>query len=140
MTAIHDRQQAWTEYYALVETMIAIMQEVHFQPWRQKAACRGAVGHVRTSGLLPHDLDRPGEECEGPGHSARPLDENLFFPQKGHGGPETAKSAKEMCRSCPVRAECLAFATENRLQYGIWGAMGVEEMRSARTAQRSAAA
>ena len=31
------------------------------------------------------------------------------------------KSAKKICKTCPVIAECLTFALKNKENYGIWG-------------------
>jgi Transcription factor WhiB len=31
------------------------------------------------------------------------------------------KKAKLICQTCPVIAECLAFALSNRENYGVWG-------------------
>ena len=31
--------------------------------------------------------------------------------------------AKALCRTCPVRLECLEYADDNRLQEGIWGGL-----------------
>ena len=28
--------------------------------------------------------------------------------------------AKRICRSCPVRYECLADALDNRIEFGVW--------------------
>lgn len=37
-------------------------------------------------------------------------------------GPyESGKRAKQVCRRCLVRQECLAFAIEHAERYGIWG-------------------
>jgi WhiB family redox-sensing transcriptional regulator len=38
--------------------------------------------------------------------------------------------AKNVCRSCPVRAECLADALDNRVEYGVWGGMTERERRA----------
>lgn len=40
-----------------------------------------------------------------------------FFPEKG-GSP---KSAKQVCDGCPVRAECLDYALDNGIDFGVWG-------------------
>jgi len=39
-------------------------------------------------------------------------------------------SAKSVCRACPVRAECLADALDNRVEYGVWGGMTERERRA----------
>ena len=38
--------------------------------------------------------------------------------------------AKVVCRSCPVRMECLADALDNRVEYGVWGGMTERERRA----------
>ena len=35
--------------------------------------------------------------------------------------------AKRICRSCPVRMECLADALDNRIEFGVWGGMTEDE-------------
>lgn len=46
------------------------------------------------------------------------VDPDLFFPEKGG----QAKPAKMVCRGCPVRNACLAWALKTRQMDGIWGA------------------
>lgn len=38
--------------------------------------------------------------------------------------------AKLMCNTCPVRAECLAEALDNRIEWGVWGGMTERERRA----------
>jgi len=38
--------------------------------------------------------------------------------------------AKAVCLSCPVRAECLADALDNRVEFGVWGGMTERERRA----------
>jgi WhiB family redox-sensing transcriptional regulator len=38
--------------------------------------------------------------------------------------------AKLICRGCPVRAECLADALDNRDEFGVWGGMTERERRA----------
>ena len=38
--------------------------------------------------------------------------------------------AKAVCRSCPVRMECLSFALDNKIQFGVWGGMTERERRA----------
>ncbi len=38
--------------------------------------------------------------------------------------------AKQPCLGCPVRAECLAEALDNNLEWGIWGGMTERERRA----------
>lgn len=44
---------------------------------------------------------------------------SFFYPEPGD--PLQAKNAKIICRGCPVKAECLTFALENKESFGIWG-------------------
>lgn len=39
------------------------------------------------------------------------------------------KRAKSICMGCPVRAECLAEALDNRIEWGVWGGMTERERR-----------
>jgi WhiB family transcriptional regulator, redox-sensing transcriptional regulator len=38
--------------------------------------------------------------------------------------------AKAVCMGCPVRAECLADALDNRIEFGVWGGMTERERRA----------
>ena len=40
------------------------------------------------------------------------------------------QSAKTICQRCPVVAECLADARDNRTEYGVWGGMTERERRA----------
>jgi hypothetical protein len=31
------------------------------------------------------------------------------------------KMAKALCNDCPIRQQCLSYAMEERIEYGIWG-------------------
>jgi WhiB family transcriptional regulator, redox-sensing transcriptional regulator len=44
-------------------------------------------------------------------------DPELFFAES----PADVELAKSLCRTCPVRAECLAGALERREPWGVWG-------------------
>jgi WhiB family redox-sensing transcriptional regulator len=52
-------------------------------------------------------------------------DPEAFFPEPG--APNWR--AKRVCRSCPVRRECLSFAVDNGEEYGIWGGLSAHERR-----------
>lgn len=54
------------------------------------------------------------------------LDVELFFPEE-RGGQATANQAKQVCAGCPVKAECLNYALEERIGHGIWGGMDINE-------------
>jgi WhiB family redox-sensing transcriptional regulator len=44
-----------------------------------------------------------------------------FFPEESFNSE--APKAIAVCRACPVRVDCLDFAVQNSIQYGIWGGM-----------------
>jgi len=51
------------------------------------------------------------------------LPTDIFFPKPGRLGTAHAKRAVKICRGCPVREECLAYAMSfaDRSLPGIWG-------------------
>lgn len=62
------------------------------------------------------------------------VDPELFFPARG----ESTKEAKEVCRGCVVREECLEQALMNTEKFGIWGGMSERERRGLRRQRRLA--
>ncbi|MFF6984642.1 WhiB family transcriptional regulator [Streptomyces sp. NPDC008343] len=38
--------------------------------------------------------------------------------------------AKALCAGCTVRTECLAYALDQRIEYGVWGGMTERERRA----------
>jgi WhiB family transcriptional regulator, redox-sensing transcriptional regulator len=40
------------------------------------------------------------------------------------------QTAKIVCQGCPVIAECLADALDNRTEFGVWGGMTERERRA----------
>lgn len=65
-------------------------------------------------------------------HSAVCKDEDpeLFFPI-GNTGPAALQieEAKAVCRVCPVREQCLAWALETGQDAGVWGGASEDERR-----------
>ncbi|PXY25939.1 transcription factor WhiB [Prauserella sp. PE36] len=63
--------------------------------------------------------------------ACRDEDPELFFPvsDMGPGAQQTAQ-AKAICARCPVRAECLRYALESGLDYGIFGGTTERERRA----------
>lgn len=68
--------------------------------WRERAACRSA-------------------------------DPELFFPvsETGPSGLQIWQ-AKQICRACPVKGACLAWALRNSVTDGIWGGSTQSERRA----------
>ena len=74
--------------------------------------------------IVEESLDRSWQEyanCLG-------VDPDLFFPERG----ASTREAKEVCRGCVVRDECLEYALHNSEKFGIWGGMSERERRRIR--------
>ncbi len=56
------------------------------------------------------------------------VDPDLFFPERG----ASTREAKEVCRGCVVKDDCLEFALANGEKFGIWGGMSERERRRVR--------
>ncbi|MFB8077088.1 MULTISPECIES: WhiB family transcriptional regulator [unclassified Streptomyces] len=69
------------------------------------------------------------------------VDPDLFFPV-GTGAPALvqAEEAKDICRSCPVRAACLDWAMDDSRQVtGVWGGLDENERRALKRRLRNRA-
>lgn len=60
--------------------------------------------------------------------ACRGVDPDLFYPEAGEPGTE----AKQVCRRCDVREECLTYALDNGEKMGVWGGMSERERRIVR--------
>lgn len=67
--------------------------------------------------------------------NCRGVDPDLFFPERG----ASTREAKEVCRGCVVREDCLETALTNGEKFGIWGGMSERERRRIRRQRRLAA-
>ncbi|MFM7306572.1 MAG: WhiB family transcriptional regulator [Actinomycetota bacterium] len=56
------------------------------------------------------------------------VDPDLFFPERG----ASTREAKEVCRGCEVRVQCLEYALANGEKFGIWGGLSERERRRLR--------
>ncbi|MCI9888981.1 WhiB family transcriptional regulator [Micrococcales bacterium 31B] len=70
-------------------------------------------------------LNRSGYDDWASRGECRKGDPDGFFVQ----GADQQR-AKIMCAPCPVKAECLADALDNRIEFGIWGGMTERERRA----------
>lgn len=61
-------------------------------------------------------------------------DPDLFFSP----GSLEHKIAKGICRKCPVRPECLAYAMDTPVDHGVWGGMTERERKRVRRRAGSA--
>lgn len=59
------------------------------------------------------------------------VDPELFYPERG----ASTREAKEVCRGCAVRAECLDYAIAAGEKFGIWGGTSERERRRIRRAR-----
>jgi len=83
--------------------------------------------------IRPLATTRPGlaETATGP-WTARAqcagTDPEIFFPA----ADDPATRARAICRQCPVRQDCLAYALDAQEEYGIWGGLGPRERQQLR--------
>jgi hypothetical protein len=84
--------------------------------------------------LLPITVPGPSAPALGEWHS-RGLcvgeDPEAFFPSHGDPGTE----ARQVCAACPVRDECLRYATAAD-EFGIWGALDRQERQNLKRRQQ----
>ena len=40
------------------------------------------------------------------------------------------REVRDFCRTCPVRTECLAYALDHRVEFGVWGGMTERQRRA----------
>lgn len=52
-------------------------------------------------------------------------DPEAYYPDKGG----STQEAKAICRTCPVRNECLQWALDNDERFGVWGGLSERERR-----------
>lgn len=68
----------------------------------------------RNEPIEAYDFARPAWQGLG---ACVGMDPEIFFPLRG----ESSEDAREICRPCSVKEECLEFAVANNEQFGIWG-------------------
>lgn len=57
---------------------------------------------------------------------------DAFFPEDAPNPAmeaEQRRIAKALCNTCPIKAECLAYALAVNEQYGIWGGLTLYQRR-----------
>jgi WhiB family redox-sensing transcriptional regulator len=87
----------------------------------------GKESHVEIVELMSGMEDRGWQaraNCMG-------VDPDLFFPERG----ASTREAKEVCRGCVAREDCLEYALDNGEKFGIWGGMSERERRRLRRAR-----
>ncbi len=58
--------------------------------------------------------------------ACRERDPDVFFPVTADGEREAIR----ICRGCPVQLDCLEFALEAKIRFGIWGGATEKERRT----------
>lgn len=107
--------------------IIRFKQRQSTDGWRERGACTKAVRAVKADeSLSPDQRFKESQRIN-----------NLFFPPR-EAGPADFDEAKSYCRSCPVRAECLAYSLVCWERVGIWG--GETETRRRATRKKMQAA
>ncbi|MCP5026571.1 MAG: WhiB family transcriptional regulator [Actinomycetia bacterium] len=79
------------------------------------------TGTESVFGVAPSENWQDFANCLG-------VDPDLFFPERG----ASTREAKEVCRGCVVREDCLEYALANGEKFGIWGGMSERERRRIR--------
>lgn len=70
--------------------------------------------------FVPQQLDWHGDA-----RCADIPDADIFFPERG----ASTTKAKAICNGCTVKAECLQYAVDNKMDFGLWGGMGAKQRR-----------
>ena len=94
---------------------------------------RQGVLHACTTRSNPRPI--PGDHGWQDHANCLGVDPDLFFPERG----ASTREAKEVCRGCVVREECLEFALQNGEKFGIWGGLSERERRRIRRQRAQAA-
>ena len=82
--------------------------------------------------------DRQDETAWHAAAACRDADPELFFPDGDiRSARAQVKTAKLICRGCPVRVTCLNWALASGQDDGIWGGMTEDERRWLRRRGRS---
>lgn len=80
----------------------------------------------RPKTLVPALSARPDWMARGLCHQQGNLD--ICYPEgAGRVGARGTQQAKELCASCPVVADCLAWALDRQERHGVWGGLSERE-------------
>lgn len=92
--------------------------------------------NARLVEVLPIDTRLEGTEWHADAN-CREKEQRIFFPERGD---SSTKRARRACGSCAVRAECLEWAMEHTVKFGIWGGLSENQREKLRKQQADAAA
>lgn len=76
----------------------------------------GSSGHTEPDHQTPPWMNRA---------LCREAPAGMFFPSDGVG----VDRARKVCADCPVKAPCLEYALEFRIEHGVWGGCSERERR-----------
>lgn len=62
------------------------------------------------------------------------IDPDLWFAEEGNYAASI--EAKKVCQTCPVVQQCLEYAIDNNILYGIWGASTLRERQAVKRRRR----
>lgn len=99
------------------------------RPIEQRDGYSTDIGTLNTPLFDNEDaacLISPQEASQAIGKHQKP-----FFPERG----EPTREAKIQCLGCAVIEECLEFAIDNNVKYGIWGGLSERQRRKVWKAQ-----
>jgi WhiB family redox-sensing transcriptional regulator len=99
----------------ITETKVEIPQDSLF------LSLGGKNMHAENEPFTPERGWQDQANCLG-------VDPDLFFPERG----ASTREAKEVCKGCVVRGECLEYALANGEKFGIWGGLSERERRRLR--------
>jgi WhiB family transcriptional regulator, redox-sensing transcriptional regulator len=94
---------------------------------RNRAAER-ARARARTAPPVPDESWRGSAACTG-----KPT--AWWFPEPD--GRVTGLEAREVCATCPVAAQCLAWAEQTGQDHGLWGGLSVSDRQAGRSPQEA---
>ena len=60
--------------------------------------------------------------------ACRDRDPDVFFPFTADGEAEAIR----ICRGCPVQIDCLEFALEAKIRFGVWGGLTEKQRHTLR--------
>jgi hypothetical protein len=60
--------------------------------------------------------------------ACRGQDPELWFPK--YSNSDQARQAKDICNTCSVKTQCLAWAIEQGVEFGVWGGTTYAERRA----------
>jgi len=105
---------------------------------RTCAPARGLVTGS-TSGSAPRGITPGSTETDDPDWRALALcaetDPEAFFPEKGG----SSAAARAVCQRCPVTGDCLRWALDHNIQFGVWGGLTDRARRRMRRSTSTAA-